>query len=190
MAGVPGVDAPATEAAVPLGRLLRLGAASASLAAAAVHASAIAGHAFDALHAGVFVAMTVFQAWWAYLVLQSAARRVLTIGAVGHGLIVSLWLVSRTVGIPEVLPGGHEVEAVGLKDAVATGLAVATVALIDALSRRDLRLRPVRPSSAGSIVTAFVIAVALATVPAVLAAGHHHDGGGRTHAHTDAASVP
>ena len=47
-------------------------------------------------------------------------------------------------------------------------------ALVDVLSRRGLRSRLVRPSTAGSAVTAFVFLVVLVTVPAVLAAGHHH----------------
>ena len=169
------------EAPVALGRLLRVAAATASLGAAAVHASAIAGHTFHWVHLTAFVAMTVFQAWWAQLILRSTARRVLVLGAVGHGAIVGLWLLSRTVGIPGFLPGGHEIEAVGLKDGVATALAVAVLALLDALSRRDLRARPIRPSVAGAAVTAVVAVVCLAAVPAVLAAGHHHAGAEHTH---------
>ena len=167
---------------VALGRVLRIAAATASLGAAAVHASAIAGHTFHWVHLTAFVVMTVFQAWWAYLILQSSAPRVLALGAAGHGAIAAVWLLSRTVGIPSFLPGGHEVEAVGLKDGIATALAVAVLVLIDVLSRRDLRSRLVRPSAAGAAVTAVVAVVALATVPAVLSAGHVHEAGGHSHA--------
>lgn len=180
--GVGGLD-DTFERPFVLGRLARYGAATASLAAAAVHASAIAGHAFGWLHLMAFVAMTVFQAWWAYLVLRSSSARVLLAGVVGHGAIVTLWLVSRTVGIPEPLPGHHVAEAVGLKDAAATALAVMALACIDVVSRRDLARRLVRPSVAGAAASAFVLAVALLAVPATLTEGHVHDRAPQAGAH-------
>lgn len=162
------------EAPVVLGRLLRYGAAIASLGAAAIHASAIAGHTFHWLHALTFIGMTVFQAWWAYLILRSSAPRVLLIGALVQGAIVGLWLLSRTVGIPDFLPGGHRVEAVGLKDGVATLFALVVIGAIDALSRRDVANRLVQPSTAGSAASAFLATVVLLGASAVLAGGHVH----------------
>jgi hypothetical protein len=180
-----GAGPAAGEQPVALGRLLRYGAAFASLTAAAVHASAIGGHAFSWLHLLAFVTMTVFQAWWAYRILDSATTKVLFAGLVGHGAIVGLWLVSRTIGIPSFLPGSHAPETVGLKDGVAVLLAVAVLAAVDALSRRDLVGRLVRPSRAGAAAGAFLLAMTLLGVVGIGAAGHAHDPAGHAHDQTN-----
>jgi len=163
------------EAPVVLGRHLRYGVAIASLTAAAIHASAIAGHAFHWLHLMAFVAMTIFQAWWAYLILRSPARSILLIGALGHGAILVLWLISRTSGIPDFLPGAHDAESIGLKDGAASLLALVVIGGIDAVSRRDIANRFVRPSTAGLASGVFLLAVLLLGASATLASGHAHD---------------
>lgn len=173
------VDAPdelddRREAPVALAQVVRLVAAAASLAAAAVHASAIALHTADIVHAGAFVAMTVFQAWWAYLVLRSTSARVLVAGAVGHGSIVLLWLLTRVGVSLEWLPGAPRVEEIGLKDVMATVLAVTALVAIDILSRRDLAARRVRSSRAGAAVAGFVLAAVLLGAVGSFATGHDH----------------
>jgi hypothetical protein len=172
---------------VALGQIARLLAAIASLGAAAVHASAIAEHSFDAVHAGAFIAMAAFQAGWAYAVLRSTSRGVLLAGAIGHGAIALVWLVSQTGGIPPWLPGPPGREPAGFKDLVAVVLAVAVLAGIDLLTRRDAAARPVRPRDAGAAVGAFVVTVAVAAAAASFAAGHVH-GAGAGAAHGDAHS--
>lgn len=171
------------EEPVPIAQVVRIIAAAASLGAGAVHASAIAEHTFAALHALAFIAMTVFQAWWAYLVLRSTRVQVLVAGAVGHGSIVVLWLLTRTNGVPEWLPGPAGRELAGLKDIAATLLAVAALVSIDLLSRRDLAARAVRSSRAAATVTAFVLTAMLLATAGSFAVGHEH---GRTgpHVHT------
>ena len=159
---------------VALGQLTRVIAAAASLGAAAVHASALSQHTFDLVHTAVFITMTVFQAFWAYLVLRSVDRSVLLSGAVGHGVIVLLWLVSRTSGMPSWLPGASGAEPVGLKDVAATVLAVVAVACVDVLSRRDLSVRPVRASRAGAAVGAFVVGSLVLAGAGAFATGHEH----------------
>lgn len=167
--------APSLEEPVALAHPLRFGAAGASLGAAVVHASAIAEHTFHPLHAAAFVAMTTFQAWWAYLILRSSAARVLVIGALGHGAIVLLWLATRTVGLPAWVPGTHATEPVQTKDFIAVVLAVGALVVIDLLSRPDLRSRLVRPSRAGAVVGATFVAVLGLAVVGSFVTGHVHD---------------
>jgi hypothetical protein len=164
------------EAPVALGQLVRLIAAAASLGAAAVHASAIAQHTADPFHALAFIGMTVFQAWWAYLVLRATTARVLIGGAIGHGSVVLLWLLSRTSGSPEWFPGASGREPLGLKDVVATTLAVVALVSIDLLSRRDLSARMIRATRAGATVGAIVIATLVLAAAGSFAAGHVHTG--------------
>lgn len=172
----PGMGAGA-ELPVPLDRVVRVGAAAASLAAAAVHASAVSDHSYHLLHVTAFVAMAAFQAWWAYLVLRSTMGRVLAIGAAGHGGILLLWLMSRTVGLPTWVPGIHGIEAAQAKDIMAAVLAVSVLAGIDILSRTELRDRGVRPSHAGAALGAAVLAATLLGVAGSLSTGHIHDPG-------------
>lgn len=167
---------------VPIAQVVRIIAAAASLGAAAVHASAIAEHTFAALHAATFIAMSVFQASWAYLVLRSTRVQVLVAGTVGHASIVLLWLVTRTNGVPEWLPGPAGREAAGLKDIAATLLAVAALVSIDVLSRRQFAVRTVRSSRAAATVTAFVLTAMVLAAAGSFAVGHEH---GRTGPHVD-----
>ena len=160
---------------VALGQVVRVVAAAASLGAAAVHTSALSQHAFDVVHAGTFMAMAIFQAFWAYLVLRSTGGRVLLAGAVGHGAILVLWLVSRTTGLPDWLPGAPGAEPAGLKDVAATLLAVAALAAIDLLSRRDAAARRIRATRAGAAVGAIVLAAVVLAGAGSFAAGHEHN---------------
>ena len=168
----PGVDG--REEPVALEQILRVIAAAASLGAAAVHTSALSQHSFDVLHAGTFMAMAIFQAFWAYLVLRSTEGRVLLAGAVGHGTIAVLWLITRTTGLPDWLPGAPGAEPAGLKDVAATLLAVAALAAIDLLSRRDVAARRIRATRAGAAVGAFLLAAVVLAGAGSFAAGHEH----------------
>lgn len=162
---------------VVLAQVVRLGAASASLAAATIHASAIAEHTFDLLHVGAFVSMAVFQAWWAYLVLRSTSARTLITGAIGHGSIVALWLLTR-LSSAEWLPGVTGREAAGLKDLTATALAIMVLGSVDVLSRRDVSSRRVRGTSAGAAVATFVLVAALLGAVGSFTTGHVHGSAG------------
>ncbi|MQA64063.1 MAG: hypothetical protein GEU86_21965 [Actinophytocola sp.] len=166
---------------VAVGRLLRYGAGAASLAAAAVHASAIAGHADVPLHLTAFVVMTLFQAWWSFLVLRSPTRKVLLAGVLGHGAIIVVWLLSRTVGFPG--PGGLAVEPLGFKDGAATVLAVVTLGAIAALLRPRASARLVRPSIARAVLGALMVFVLALGVLGVSAIEHRHGEEGPHHEH-------
>jgi hypothetical protein len=69
---------------------------------------------------GVFFAVTaVAQLAWALLAAMRPSRRVLLGGAVGNALVILVWIVSRTVGVP-VGPGAGGAEPVGFADALST----------------------------------------------------------------------
>lgn len=173
----------AAEEPVALGQVVRFAAAATSLGAATVHASSIAEHTFHVLHAAAFVGMATFQASWAYLVLRSTERRVLLAGAVGHGSIVLLWLLSRVSGLPDWLPGPGGREAAGLKDLAATTLGVVALVAVDVLSRRDVAARAIRASRAGAVAATVAVAALVLAAAGSFAVGHEH---GRTGLHAEA----
>jgi hypothetical protein len=173
-ADLEGAEGTDLERPVALGHVLRIAAAGASLAAAAIHASAISDHSFHALHALAFVSMALFQAWWAYLLLRDLGQRTVLLGVAGHGAIVGLWLLTRIWGLPAWVPGSHGVEAAQLKDALAIALGVAVLAALDVLSRPHLRARSIRASVAGAATGAAVVLVALLGVVGAISTGHEH----------------
>ncbi len=175
------------EEAIELRRLVRLAIGPISLLAAVIHASAVSPHlSAHVLHGLAFAMMAAFQAVWAYAILRSANAGARTIGMLGHGSIVVLWLWTRSVGLPAWVPGSAGVEAVEIKDAVATLFALIVIAGIGVLSAPRLGRRLVAPSAAGAAVTAAAAALALLTVPAVVGSSNAH---GLSHSHDRPAPI-
>lgn len=100
----------------------------------------------------LFAAPEHFEEWWGYgtffvgsAVVQGAYAVVLlrgpwgssfyTVGIAGNLVIVVLWLVTRTAGIPFLGPHAWEVEGVGALDLSATAAEVALVVALVALRR-------------------------------------------------------
>jgi hypothetical protein len=101
--------------------------ATGSLVAALVHASVIGEHLRESWWSGVFfVATAIAQLAWAVAVLRRPGRPLLAAGAAGNGLVVAVWLVSRTVGLP-VGPEPGVPETVGVPDALATAAELVVV---------------------------------------------------------------
>lgn len=72
-----------------------------SAAAAGIHGSVVGEHFREAALFGMFFAVASgLQLAWAFLVLVRPFRALYVCGAVGNGLIVATWAVSRTVGFP------------------------------------------------------------------------------------------
>ena len=160
--------------------------ALALLAAAAIHAAAINVHFDqDPLHGSLFAAVAAAQALAGLVLLFTGNRRVLLVSAVLCAGVVAAWAVSRTVGVPGVdVPAQRE--AVGLADAVATGLelfVISTALAVVSLPTSRMTARLSLPAAAWLGIAATAI-VAL-TVPAVSAAPRHAHGDG--HGHADAA---
>lgn len=102
------------------GQLLRNGLATLSLGAAAIHFAVIAEHFDEYWLLGVFFVVTAWlQALWALAVVVRRERSLLLGGAFGNALIVFVWILSRTSGLP-FGPEAGEAEAAGLADVVAT----------------------------------------------------------------------
>ena len=105
-------------------------AAALSLLAALIHLWVTPEH-FEVWwgYGAFFLVSALAQALYAPLVLALPTRMVLLLGIAGNLTVVVLYLLTRTVGIPEFGPGAGEVEGVGFIDLCATasevGIAVA-----------------------------------------------------------------
>jgi manganese oxidase len=107
-------------------------AAALSVIAALIHAWAMPEHFAEWWGYGVFFLIAAAaQAYYGVALLRQPGRSLLLLGVVGNLSIVSLWAVTRTVGVPFFGPHAGEVESVGLVDLLATvaELTLATVLL-------------------------------------------------------------
>jgi FtsP/CotA-like multicopper oxidase with cupredoxin domain len=124
-------------------------AAALSLMAALTHAWAMPEHFEEWWGYGIFFLIAAAaQAGYGLALLRWRGRVLLLLGVVGNLSVVSLWAVTRTVGIPFFGPHAGEVEGVGAVDLVATAaeLALVTVLLAALLpyARRSEVVDPVR----------------------------------------------
>jgi hypothetical protein len=72
-----------------------------SLAAAAIHVAVMGEHFAEFFAYGVFFAVVAWlQAAWAVAILVAPSRPLLWGAAVGNVVIVAVWVVSRTTGLP------------------------------------------------------------------------------------------
>jgi hypothetical protein len=167
---------------------LRIGLALTSLAAGAIHFAVVSDHADEATSMGIaFAVVAWLQVLWAVAILMSHERRWLLAGAIGNAAIVSVWVISRTSGLP--IGPATEREALGRLDLLATLLEVAIVAgcaiAIAGIGRSllDRRLR--------GPLTVYGLVVALVTTGTIVTAGPHaHGGAAHGHGATERAGVP
>lgn len=159
-----------TEHAPGPGSDLRSVLALLSVGAAIVHFVVIAPHFDEWWVTGTFfTVVAVFQLTWAISVLRRPSSLLYLSGAVVNVLVVLIWIVSRTTGIP-VGPTTGEPEAVGLPDILATAYEVLVVAAAFALvlgvgpkRRRLLPLAAVTGTwvSCATVVSLTAVALAL-----------------------------
>ena len=91
-----------------------------SLVAAVVHFEVAPEHFQEYLPFGIFFVLSgLVQVAWAVTVLWRPTRSVLLAGACGNLLIVLLWMVSRTAGLP-IGPEPWTHQAVGTPDVIAS----------------------------------------------------------------------
>jgi manganese oxidase len=131
-------------------------AAALSLIAAAIHAWAVPEHFEEWWGYGTFFLIAAAaQACYGLALLRWPGRSLLLLGVVGNLSIISLWAVTRTVGIPFVGPHAGEVEQVGVLDLAATAdeLALVTV-LLAPLLRPTRRPEVVNPVDGAASATA------------------------------------
>jgi hypothetical protein len=108
----------------------RVAVALLSIGAAVIHFAVVSEH-FDEwwLTGTFFLALGVFQLVWALLVLFAPSPLLYLAGAVANALVVVLWIVSRTSGVP-VGPEAGNAEPVALPDSLATAFEVVLVAIL------------------------------------------------------------
>lgn len=140
-------------------RLIGLGAAWLSLAAAAIHFAVLGAHYNESWMYGVFFAVVAwFQAGWALLVVHRPARWLYWAGAAGNAAVIVVWAVTRTAGVP-VGPASGETEDVAFVDMLATStealIVVACIAVL--LGRQWMERGPVRSALWAVVVLALAV---------------------------------
>jgi hypothetical protein len=152
----------------------RAGAAMLSLGAGIIHAFVIAEHFEESVLFGVFFAcLAALQLAWAVALWRRPSRAVLLAGVAGNALVVAIWALSRTTGLP-LGPEPWQAEAVGLADAVSTLFEVGIVllGLVALRSRSALSfVPPVLARTLPAVTTG--IAIGLTYLAAVGGGGHH-----------------
>lgn len=152
--------------------------AALSFGSAAIHASVILEHFGEFwLFGAFFVVVTVLQVVWGVRVLVEPSRRVLVAGAVGNGLLVVLWIVSRTAGVP-IGPEPGTAELIGWHDLISTIeelLIVVGVIAVLAAVKRPGSMRPSKQRVPAGIACG---AVGLLTLFALASAEYGGDAGG------------
>ncbi|MGH2829440.1 MAG: hypothetical protein ACRDJM_03045 [Actinomycetota bacterium] len=155
------------------GQLLRNGLATLSLGAAAIHFAVTADHFDEYWLSGVFFVVAAWlQTLWAVVIVTRRERSLLQVGALGNAMIVAVWVVSRTSGLP-FGPDAGESQAVGLTDFAAT--AFESLIVLGALL---LAFRPpARPASKrwlllGTLTLALAV-ISLTSVSLALLRGAH-----------------
>jgi energy-coupling factor transporter transmembrane protein EcfT len=110
---------------------IRYAAAALSLAAALIHAWAIPEHFGEWWGYGAFfLVVAVSQVYLSDGLLYRPRRRLFLVGVVGNLAVITLYVVTRTVGIPFFGPHAGEVEDTGIVDLASV---VAEMALVAAL---------------------------------------------------------
>jgi hypothetical protein len=139
-----------------------LGVAILSAGAAAIHLAVAKMHFEEYTPFGLFfVASGVAQLVWGLWLMSCPSPGLLVGGAVGNALIVVLWIVSRTAGLP-VGPEHWKPEAIGFADVAASGfealLAIGCFVLLVGKDRQRLpRLAVARPAMIGMVVVVAVV---------------------------------
>jgi len=184
-----------SEGGITFGQVVRISAALTTAGAGVLHLDAAGDHTDHAHVAAFFVIVAVVQLLWA----SAAARRETDNRAFAAGLlfnagVLAVWVVSRTVGLPDLIPDVGGVEPIGMKDAAASGLAFAALAAGGiALSMPPAAAAAlVAPRSGERILRAMAVATLAATIPGALAShehGAHGHGEDAAHAHGDAATA-
>ena len=146
-----------------------------SLAGAGIHFAVMGEHFEEYLLFGLFFALLGwFQALWALAVVVSPTRWVLVAGLVVNALVVGVWVVSRTSGLP-IGPHAGSPEPAALLDVLSTlleiGIVVVTTYLL--LLNRAPRTSETR-GDGRRMVTALVLGLVLFSTVAFAVGGHEH----------------
>jgi hypothetical protein len=149
---------PTGDLAVGRPKQILYAAAALSLVAALIHLWVTPEHLEEWWGYGAFFLVSaVAQALYAPLLLRRPDRAILLLGVAGNLAIVSLYLLTRTVGIPFFGPHAGESEEVGFTDLCATTSELGIIVALGAVLLRNL-------TSEGRRLVLLVSAVALISV--------------------------
>jgi hypothetical protein len=165
-------------AARPLARVVSVDLALLSAGAGIMHLAVLGPHLREFWLFGVFFAAALAQLGWALLVMLRPSGRVWLAGAVGNALVIVVWILSRTVGLPVGAEAGHA-EPVGFADALSTAYEALLVAGAAALAwsagtRRELRSGAAQAAiwAVGGLVVPLTLLAVLHAVGALRLLGH------------------
>lgn len=164
-----------------------------SLSAAAIHFAVTGDHFDEHVVFGLFfLAVAWAQILWAVGILLAPSRRFLMAGLIGNAVVVALWGLSRTVGVP-IGPEPWTPEAVGGADLVCTVLEFVIVGGCAARLTSGAESEVDRTRPASSLPTiAFGLSIVLVTSVAIASGGRGHGHGAvtaATHEHTAVAAA-
>jgi hypothetical protein len=143
-----------------------------SWAAALIHVAAAISHLQGyALHSVFFEILASLQLLWGIALYRGPSRRLLLTGVVGNLLVVALWIVSRTSGLP-IGPHPWRPEALGALDAVCSADEMLLAALVVFHVRGDRAGALLRVSR--QLTGAAAICLLVASSLALTAAGTAH----------------
>lgn len=146
--------------------------ALASIAAGAINIAAAATVARGSAQGmAFFVAIAAAQLVWAGAALVRAPRWWLALGAAGNLVVVAIWVVSRTAGLPAGVFGGGTTLPAKFPDTLATVLEAAVVVGAAALMVRGRGLARSAAHAPGATTAAAVVAGALTIVGVLAQAG-------------------
>ncbi|MEO6604334.1 MAG: hypothetical protein ABIN55_01850 [Aeromicrobium sp.] len=147
-------------------------AAAASLAAGAIHATAIGAHSEHRQAALIFTLTAVVQLAVGALALMRSGPAVLTLGALANGGAILGWMLAKTVGLP--IEGLDIAEPLQRADTLAAILASIAALSVAAHLQTFGTARLIRHPATTGIVA---VAVAGLSIPGMLATnGHTHEG--------------
>ena len=169
-----------------LHRILAIAAAVFAVAGGLIHLTVTRQHLDFPIVAAGFVFMGVAQWVFAFTILKRPTTLIAVSGAVLHAAIVTVWILSRTIGLA-FFPGAEHVAPVGVVDIVATSFSVAVVGTVVIWLALEGPIANVNVSHREFRTVAAVLAIGalFLTVPAI-AAPHDHLG---SHVSTDTSVV-
>jgi hypothetical protein len=143
------------------------------VSAAMIHLAVVGPHLEEStLYAVFFIGAAIAQLCAAMTLTATRDRRVLLTIAAGNALVIMVWALSRTVGLP-IGPTPGIAESVSLPDVLATIAEAAIVALSSALAfvRRPLPLGRWVAAAAAATVCVAAVALTIAAVVGVQGGG-------------------
>ena len=163
--------------------------AALSMAAAAIHFAVMGEHFAEYVAFGVFFSVVAWlQALWAVGVIVRPSRRLLLVGLAGNALVILVWLISRTTGLP-IGPEAGVPEPAAFVDVTSTILEVAIVVGTVMLLLRGRPTPSVRGLPVWLGLAGLVLVLAMLTTWSVAAGAKPEGEHGMDHGVDDGAAI-